>query len=55
MKTFETEIWVEGFEGNLIYQTDESSFRDAYNRAMKTINTHKKYGRNCKLIRVQKK
>ena len=53
MKKYEIEIWIQGFEQNLIYQTDERSFADAFNAAMVTVFAHKKYKRKCRVIRIQ--
>ncbi len=53
MKTFEIEIWIEGFEQTLVYRTDEKCFKDAYNAAIKTVKAHKERGRACKIIKIQ--
>ena len=53
MKTFEGEIWTEGSNEPLIYQTDEKSIKDAYKRAMESIEHLNKHGIKCRLIRVQ--
>lgn len=53
MKKFEIEIWIEGFEQHLIYQTDEKCFADAFNAAMITVFAHQKYKRKCRIIRIQ--
>lgn len=52
-KRYEVEIKIDNIRNNLIYQIKEKSFRDAYNRSLKSIAIFKRLGDKCRLIRIQ--